>query len=187
MEAIVQVVNGGLAAVVKREPYLFDDHCAFVGKQIKFTTGDQWLREAVGKITNGGSSYFLTRGKKTCIVTNREYEVWSHVKTEHMMATLDLNVSIENPDYDEKVGKLYAAKIKGGKEEPTADEIKYGVRFNFTTFSNHRVKARGFIATQISTLSSRRGIYHEPNADAMPIPRTVARSTYRPLVRAETR
>lgn len=141
-------VKGDSSVVPERVPYLFNDHNAFVGKTINQTTADEWLGDAIVMIMNGGEPYFLTRNKKTCMLTNREFEAWGHAKEDKLLRCLDVNILLQNPYYDEEVAKVYEMKKAAGSPV-TAEESKKGVKFRYTTFGAHHGKELGYVADQI--------------------------------------
>ncbi len=58
-------------------------------------------------VMNGGESYFLTRDKKFCEVSHKEFEIWKQAKSDKLLQCLSVDVRIKNPKYDEAIGKIY--------------------------------------------------------------------------------
>ena len=86
-------IYSGLA---KPDTMTFYDHNKFTGKVISHEMALKWAQDALVYVENGGTSYFLTREKKTCEVTNIDIEVWKHTSEDDMMRCLDTVVYITN-------------------------------------------------------------------------------------------
>ena len=118
------VVAAAAVEQKEREPMMFSDHNAFVGKAIMLKTAEAWLNDCIVMVMNGGDPYFLTRNRRICEHNNRKYDAWMHAKQDKLLNCLNVNVLIKNPEFDPENRNADIPEFKyvslghGGKEAP---------------------------------------------------------------------
>jgi hypothetical protein len=119
----------------------FSDFRNMVDKKILVDCAKEWVDNSLALIFGAGSSFYVTKERVTDTSTGEITSVYTPVKKEHLLDTLDVEVKMRNPTYNSQLKK----KIE-------AMSIRKAAEFKRSLSSEEKESLNKYCYTQLNDL-----------------------------------